>query len=330
MQTRPQLQSSSGAGAPPTDERHLPALRRFAKYLDERFPPLAHGLLIAAFAGGAVCYSALERAAGAGSAGAAFGIAFGVLLLLFFQLRVADEHKDFDDDRRFRPERAVPRGLISLAALRRIGLSAAALQLGLVLVWYAPLAVVLVACWAWMGLMTVEFFAPAWLKERPVLYLVSHMVAMPLFAFFAVATERLPSASSALVSAGVLAFLALSFANGITIEVARKCKAPEAEREGVETYSALWGPRVAGVVAALAVGVAVVAGLFAAEIAQLAAGYALTVAAAGLLAASVALRYSRAPAGRAATHMENAAGVFVLVSYLALGPAPLAVSAWTS
>ena len=51
-------------------------------------------------------------------------------LVFFFLLRVLDEHKDQDVDRRWRPELPVPRGLVSLAELRWIGGSRAGLVLG--------------------------------------------------------------------------------------------------------------------------------------------------------------------------------------------------------
>jgi len=43
--------------------------------------------------------------------------------------------------------------------------------------------------------------------------------------------------------AGLWLFLVLSFANGCVLELGRKIYAPANERPGVETYSALLGPR---------------------------------------------------------------------------------------
>ncbi len=42
-----------------------------------------------------------------------YGCAFLVTFGLFLQLRAADEVKDLEDDRRHRPERPIPRGLVS-------------------------------------------------------------------------------------------------------------------------------------------------------------------------------------------------------------------------
>jgi 4-hydroxybenzoate polyprenyltransferase len=69
----------------------------------------------------AVCLSALLRGAAPNVAGASV-VAVLVLFGLFFQLRVADEHKDNEDDTKYRPERPVPRGLVTLGELRVVAI----------------------------------------------------------------------------------------------------------------------------------------------------------------------------------------------------------------
>lgn len=321
---------SSDATARGAPERELPAWRRFGIYLSERFPPLTHGLLIAAFAGSGVCVAALARGDGTGASWLAFAVAFVVTFLLFFQLRVADEHKDLEDDSRHRPERAVPRGLISLRALRRVALTAATLQLIVVLVWHATSALFLLACWAWMALMTWEFFAPAWLKARPVLYLVSHMIAMPLFALLAFATEWLPATGANPWPYNIVAaFLLFSFANGVALEVARKCRAPETERAGVETYSSLWGAGKAGRVVAATVGIAAAVAMVLNRLTDVTAGFSIVIAATALIAIWASLRYATKPDAATATRIDLVTGLFVLIAYLAVGPLPVAVAAWS-
>src|SRR5690606_19946705 len=99
--------------------------------------------------------------------------------------------------------------------------------------------------WAWMAVMTKEFFVPEALKRRPLLYLVSHMMVMPLIDLYATACDWGPAGVEAHDGFGLTlgAFLLLSLVNGSAIEIARKSWAPEQEREGVETYSKLWSPR---------------------------------------------------------------------------------------
>ncbi len=213
-------------------------MNRWWIYQKERFPIMAHGPLIGAFSACAVAFSSLLR--GAPSPGwQMYLTAFGVCLLMFLQLRIADEFKDTAEDARWRPYRAVPRGLVTLSELRMVFVIAALIQLGLVLMLDPNLWIVLAIAWTYLGLMSVEFFCRDWLKKSPVIYLFSHMGIMPLVDFFCTACEWMPRGATA--PAGLGWFLAASFCNGIVIEVGRKLRQPVDEEEGVETYSRLWG-----------------------------------------------------------------------------------------
>ncbi len=213
-------------------------MKRWWIYQNERFPLLAHGPLIAAFSACAVAFSSLLR--GAPVPGwQMFVTAFGVCLLMFLQLRIADEFKDGDEDARWRPYRPVPRGLVTLLELRWLFILVALVQTALVLALDVRLMAVLAIAWSYLALMSVEFFCRNWLKRRPVIYLVTHMGIMPLVDFFGTACEWLPRGESA--PAGLGWFLAASFFNGIVIEIGRKLRQPTDEEEGVETYSRLWG-----------------------------------------------------------------------------------------
>jgi 4-hydroxybenzoate polyprenyltransferase len=213
-------------------------MNRWWIYQRERFPLLAHGPLIAAFSACAVSFSSLLRHAPAPD-WRMFLTAFGVCLLMFLQLRIADEFKDAGEDARWRPYRPVPRGLVTLKELRILFILAALVQTGLVLFLDARLMIVLAIAWSYLALMSVEFFCRDWLKRRPVVYLVTHMGIMPLVDFFGTACEWLPRDSHA--PSGLGWFLAASFFNGIVIEIGRKLRQPADEEDGVETYSRLWG-----------------------------------------------------------------------------------------
>jgi 4-hydroxybenzoate polyprenyltransferase len=110
------------------DEKSLPAWRRWWIYQRERFPIFAHGALIAAFSFSAVSLSFMLRGQSGWPSGASLLVAFCSSFLFFLQLRIADEFKDFEEDSRFRPYRAVPRGLVSLGELRVLAISTALLQ----------------------------------------------------------------------------------------------------------------------------------------------------------------------------------------------------------
>src|SRR5207248_2175394 len=104
-------------------------LARWWTYQRERFPVVAHGILIAAFSSSAVCFSTLLRGRTTPPQLLALIVAFGTAFLFFLQLRIADEFKDCEEDSRYRPYRAVPRGLVSLRELAVLGVAAAAVQL---------------------------------------------------------------------------------------------------------------------------------------------------------------------------------------------------------
>jgi hypothetical protein len=303
-----------------SDEAALPLLRRLWIYQTERFPLAKTSVLLVVFTAASISVSA-NLGGHALPAWSAFTTAFLATLIIFFQLRACDEIKDADDDRRYRPERAVPRGLVSLRLVVGLGIAGVPLAalpaafLSPLLLW--PLALV----WVWMALMSFEFFAPHWLKARPFLYLVSHMAIMPLIDLFVTACEWLPRAGAP--PAGLWLFLALSFVNGCVLEIGRKLYGRENERPGVETYSALLGPRRAALAwcacAILAYGFLL--GVGAAVAALLPVAIVGAVALAATLAC--AARYAGKPDGGTQKMVDAMAGLWVLVCYGAAGFAPL-------
>jgi len=213
--------------------------RRLWVYQSERFPLAKTVPLLAIFSAASISVSAQmsDRALPHWSA---FLVGFVLAMVLFFQMRVCDEYKDLEDDRNFRPDRAIPRGLVSLATIVRLGLLTLPLAAVAAWFWYPPLLWLLLLVWAWLGAMTAEFGVPRWLKSHPVLYLVSHMAIMPLLDLLLTGVEWTPNGAPA---PQLWLFLALSFVNGCVVEIGRKLWAPENEIAGVETYSGLWGPK---------------------------------------------------------------------------------------
>ena len=293
-------------------------MNRWWVYQKERFPLLAHGPLIAAFSACAVAFSSLlENAPAPGWQ--MFLTAFGVCLLMFLQLRIADEFKDAEEDARWRPYRPVPRGLVSLKELRLLFVITALIQTGLVLALDRWLLIVLAIAWSYLALMSVEFFCRDWLKKRPVIYLVTHMGIMPLVDFFGTACEWLPRGAHA--PSGLGWFLAASFFNGIVIEVGRKLRQSTDEEEGVETYSHLWGK-----FGAIAVWIgALAATLVCATIAAAAIDFMIPVlvalSAVILIALSVVHRYTKGTLS--GKKLEIISAVWTLTLYSMLGLVPL-------
>ncbi len=289
-------------------------------YQAERFPLARTAVLCAVFAGASVSVSA--HLAGRAAPGlTAYLAAFVITLAFFFQLRVLDEIKDKADDARFRPERPIPRGLVRLETIIALGVVSAAAAALATLAVDLRLIAMLGLAWAWMTLMSFEFFVADWLKARPFAYLVSHMAVMPLIDLVITGVEWTPHS---VPPAGLGLFLFLSFANGCVLEIGRKLWAPQSEREGVETYSRVLGPERGGLLWLGCLGAAL--GLL------LAVGWAtgapwLTGAiglAAAVYAARAALRYRTQATPVRAKALEDASGLWVFACYAAAGFAPFA------
>jgi 4-hydroxybenzoate polyprenyltransferase len=211
---------------------------RWWTYQKERFPLLANGLLIAAFSACALLYSSF-LSKGPLPGPAMFIIAFVTCFIFFLQLRIADEFKDAEEDAQYRPYRPVPSGLIKLRELGWLFVLGAIIQLTLALSFSPRLLLILLFAWIYLALMSVEFFRRDWLKARPITYLWTHMLIMPIVDLYATACYWQPTLDSP--PQGLIWFLAASFTNGLVIELGRKIRLPENEEPGVPTYSKLWG-----------------------------------------------------------------------------------------
>lgn len=299
-------------------------LQRWWTYQAERFPVFGHGLLIATFSSSAFCYSYLLRWQENPSLAPPpwWGVAVGFVccFLFFLQLRIADEFKDAEEDARWRPERAVPRGLVTLRELGWVFVFAGLIQVSAVLFYQLSLICLLLVVWIYLALMSQEFFIRDWLKAHPVHYLWSHMLIMPLIDLFATACDWWPTTIAP--PHGIHWFLFVSFFNGMVIEVGRKMAAPADEREGVETYTFLWGAHRAGWIWwTLLLCTAIIAWLAAREI-----GFELylgPVLVAGVfLGFWAALRFSQQPTRSGAKRFEHLAGFWTLLMYGGLGLVP--------
>lgn len=293
-------------------------LERLWIYQRERFPLVLHAPVIAAIALSATSFSMLARQQSGTPGLKQFLVAFLSSLAFFFQLRVADEWKDFADDARFRPYRPVPRGLISLRELSAIALAAGSLQLALAFWLDARLLGWLMIVWAYMLLMMKEFFVGEWLRLRPLAYMGSHMLIVPLIYLYSVACAGAISEWSARLPLVLL--LLAGFFSGIVIEVGRKLRAPEDEELGVATYSATWGVSksvTAWNIALLLAGVS--ASVAAGTVGALRVSLAILLPAAAI-AISCATLYQRKPTPRRARLMEAVSGGWALLLYLTLGP----------
>lgn len=212
--------------------------KRLYIYTNERFPLASHGAAILIFFLSAYLIAqALSSSSVRVSWEAVAG--FVTLLLVFFRIRIMDEFKDAREDAQYHPERPVPRGLITLGELRIVGIAAAVVEIGLNLWMGMPALLAYLAVLLFTFLMYREFFLGNWLRKNPALYAASHMVIVPLLASYVYALQAF---RNAVVIQPVFGFyLALSFAVGLLLEIATKIVPPQKQREGMDTYSKLFG-----------------------------------------------------------------------------------------
>ncbi len=296
---------------------------RFWIYQSERFPLKKTVPLLLVFSAASICVSA-RLADRPLPEWPAFAAGFVLAMALFFQMRVCDEFKDAEDDRLYRPDRPIPRGLVSEREILRLGLLTIPVALAAAWFWDPSVLWLLGGVWIWLAAMTIEFGVPAWLKSRPVLYLLTHMAIMPLIDLLLTGIEWMPAGGAA---SYLWLFLALSFVNGCVLEIGRKLWAPENEITGVDTYSSLWGPRQAGRVwigcvllsYALLVGTGVATGVGW----QSAVIGALALGPCGVSA----YFYIQSPTAKAQARMDTVAGLWVFFCYATAGFLPFLIGA---
>ena len=183
---------------------------------------------------------------------------FIIIFMFFFQLRITDEFKDYEEDLKYRPYRPVQRGIISLKALGKIGLATVIVQIILAHVINPKLIYFMLLVWIYMFLMTKEFFIKNWLTERILIYALSHVVIMIFITLvilkgtgYILESHFLESLYLSLeryeknIFIGLIPLFALNYLNGIVLEIGRKTRKANEEEHGVQTYSKLWGRKKA-------------------------------------------------------------------------------------
>lgn len=288
-------------------------------YQKERFPLAQTGPLLAVFSAASICVSA-ELSSRPLPGIDAFIAGFIIAIMLFFQMRVCDEYKDLEDDMRYRPDRPIPRGIVSLKTIVALGIVSLPVTGLTAWLWHPPVLWLLALVWVWLAAMTAEFGIPTWLKARPVLYLISHMAIMPLIDLLLTGLEWGPGGG---VVPGLFLFLLLSCVNGCVLEIGRKLWAPANEIFGVDTYSGLWGPKKAALIwatcviasFALLLGIGLATGVLWISMVLGGCGVAVCLAS--------AFNYANKPTATAEKRLDALAGLWVFACYAIAGFAPI-------
>ena len=155
-------------------------------------------------------------------------VAMIVTLIWFMLLRIADEYKDYEEDKKYRPYRAVPRGLITLKELGYLAIILIVIQIGLTLWVNTAILFPLFIVYIWFFLMSIEFGVAKWLKKQHTLYLLSHMVMMLLINFYVTSIEW----SSYAFYLILIPYLLAGYAAGLGKEVIHICNNDKFKEEG--------------------------------------------------------------------------------------------------
>jgi 4-hydroxybenzoate polyprenyltransferase len=226
----------------------LPA--RLARFVLERFPPLAYGILIGALVlcGAAAASLSAERPLEVGPATLVAALA---VVAAFLQLRILDELRDEAADRIGRPHRPVPRGLVTAAELRAFAIASAVTGIALAATaGVAPFAVYLVAVAA-IWVFGLDMPARVARHPGPLANALLHSVITPSLLVFTWAAGA-PAGPDGILAAAIL----LAWGASLALELSRKTFRPEEERAGIESYSRTLGRSRALLAAGLAHGAA--------------------------------------------------------------------------
>ncbi len=220
-----------------------PFLKRLWAYLQERYDPIQGGVIALALSLAlAQTFRHTFGMAWDGPLIAATGLLTVMQWFLYLLLRVFDEHKDWDTDHINFPERILSRGLVTLTHMKILGL-VCTLVLFLGSLWFGPpMFMFTIVLYTYALLMLKEFFVAEWLKNHLLLYGISHNVIVFLsfhwvFTGYAGVSGVGQPWTVLNLSLFAIALNSLIF----SLEVARKIRLPEFEREGVDTYSQVIG-----------------------------------------------------------------------------------------
>lgn len=221
------------------EENSASFLKRFYIYQKERFPLIGHGLLVASFSFSAIAYSIICRGQQGFVSWKIYAVGIFTTITLFLLVRIFDEFKDAEDDALYRKELPVPRGLVSFRELATIGIIVAFLQILVNIYFFPKMLIIYFIVIGYLSLMGKEFFVAEWLKKHQFWYVTSHMLIIPLIDIYASGLDWLLGGVPA--PKGLIFFFAVSFMNGIVLEIGRKIRTPEKESEGVNTYTSMLG-----------------------------------------------------------------------------------------
>ena len=247
-------------------------IKNFKIYLNERFPLGKNSFFVFIFTLSGYIYTSLlynSKIMYLFTNGVKIGIfqykaiaLFIIIFMFFFQLRITDEFKDYEEDLKYRAYRPVQRGIISLKTLGKIGIVTVIIQIMLAHVIDPEIIYFMIFVWIYMFLMAKEFFIKKWLTKRILIYALSHVVIMVFITLVIVEATQYIVPKNIFdvfilqryrhnIDFALIPLFTLNYLNGIVLEIGRKTRRADEEEHGVQTYSKLWGRKKAVVILSL-------------------------------------------------------------------------------
>ena len=247
-------------------------IKNFKIYLNERFPLGKNSFFVFIFTLSGYIYTSLlynSKIMYLFTNGVKIGIfqykviaLFIIIFMFFFQLRITDEFKDYEEDLKYRAYRPVQRGIISLKTLGKIGIATVTIQIILAHVIDPEIIYFMIFVWIYMFLMAKEFFIKKWLTKRILIYALSHVVIMVFITLVIVEATQYIVPKNIFdvfilqryrhnIDFALIPLFTLNYLNGIVLEIGRKTRRADEEEHGVQTYSKLWGRKKAVVILSL-------------------------------------------------------------------------------
>ena len=247
-------------------------IKNFKIYLNERFPLGKNSFFVLIFTLSGYIYTSLlynSKIMYLFTNGIKIGIfqykiiaLFIIIFMFFFQLRITDEFKDYEEDLKYRAYRPVQRGIISLKTLGKTGIVTVIIQIMLAHVIDPEIIYFMIFVWIYMFLMAKEFFIKKWLTKRILIYALSHVVIMVFITLVIVEATQYIVPKNIFdvfilqryrhnIDFALIPLFALNYLNGIVLEIGRKTRRADEEEHGVQTYSKLWGKKKAAVILSL-------------------------------------------------------------------------------
>jgi 4-hydroxybenzoate polyprenyltransferase len=289
--------------------------------MSERFPIVKHGVIIAIFTFSAIGYSRILSDKTSFIPWFQYLLGFIIVFNSFLLLRISDEFKDIEEDRKYRPYLPVPRGLVSLKELALLGVILLLINSLIIAFFQYQLLFIYLGVLLLLVLMRYEFFLGGVLSKNRVIYTLSHMFIIPALDLYASALDWELEGTG--FHNALLWFLLVSYFNGVVLEFGRKITSKENEETGVPTYSKIFGEKGAAIVWICSMLLTMSFALFAANAASFSLIGHLLLVVFFLICAIPGILFFKHSNHKNAKRIEVFSGVWTALMYLHLGGFPI-------